>query len=649
MGPSDNTKSNSPDRRWESAVIADLPRRAVALAAEHAPQPFLDAALALIQAELQLPFVVVARPVRGLWESLAEKGTPSALPWEILSEVADGGRAIDKSPWQVVALKYAEGESEVLAIRRDPNRTAVSLGSLESLAGFLASLLSTVRVRHRLQRRVAQQEAILRVAGAWNQTLDLTDLLALMAEASTRLLQSERASIFLWDRPTKTLVARPALGVKGGELRVPDDRGVVGEVVRSGITRIVDSTAADEIDRTVDKQLRHHTRNLLCAPLKSASGKILGAFEMINKRNGEFDADDVLSIEELAHHAAIALENSQQHRQLLRARNQWADQAADKVRLIGSCPTIQVVRNTIERVGPTELSVLVFGENGTGKEVVAQLVHTTSPRRHQPFVAINCAALPESLLESELFGHEKGAFTDARELHQGKFEMASGGTLFLDEIGDMSLSGQAKLLRVLEDKTVFRVGGQQPIHVDTRLIAATNQNLAELVRQKKFREDLYYRLHVVAIELPPLRERGDDILELARHFLDQFSVTARRQPPTIPAESARRLLAHRWPGNVRELRNMMERITFLVQGDELQPSDVTFYALPRAADSGHDESLWSLPLAEATRSFQIDYIQRQILSTGGRMTLAAEKMGLQRANLYRKMKQLGLPTDGQEQ
>ena len=212
---------------------------------------------------------------------------------------------------------------------------------------------------------------------------------------------------------------------------------------------------------------------------------------MINKRDGNFSPEDEAGLIELAGHAAIALENSQHVEKLLESRKQIAQQAAESVQLIGDTPVIQKLRDTIARVASTDLALLILGENGTGKEVVSRMVHYLSDRRDEPFIAVNCAALTETLLESELFGHEKGAFTDAHEPRAGKFELASGGTLFLDEIGDLSLSGQAKLLRVLEEKVVVRVGGSLPIPTDTRVVAATNQNLGEMVRDRTFREDLF--------------------------------------------------------------------------------------------------------------------------------------------------------------
>ena len=259
-------------------------------------------------------------------------------------------------------------------------------------------------------------------------------------------------------------------------------------------------------------------------------------------------------------------------------------------------------------------------------------------------VAVNCAALTESLLESELFGHERGAFTDAREMRQGKFELADGGTLFLDEIGDMSPGGQAKLLRVLEQKVITRVGGSQQIPVDVRIVAATNANLSEAVRARRFREDLYYRLGVVTLDLPPLRERPEDILLLAEFFLKKFSLQARRQVLQLSPDARRRLQAHPWPGNVRELRNLMERLAFLCARERVEADDLAFMLSPDS-DSGCLPAL-DLGLENATRVFQRDYIRRVIRHAGGNVTGAAETLQLHRSNLYRKMKQLDMTEAG---
>ena len=299
--------------------------------------------------------------------------------------------------------------------------------------------------------------------------------------------------------------------------------------------------------------------------------------------------DDEAALVELAAHAGVALENTQEREGLLASRRQITDEAAAGVQLVGAAAAMEALRSTVRRVAATELAVLLLGENGTGKEVVSQSIHYQSPRRNHPFVAVNCAALTETLLENELFGHEKGAFTDAHDTRPGKFELASGGTLFLDEIGDLSLGGQAKLLRVLEEKIVVHVGGSKNIHTDVRVIAATNQDLADLVRQKKFREDLYFRLNVVTLVLPPLRERTErhhaagGIL-LARSFASGRGVRC----PSSRRPARHRLESHTWPGNVRELRNLMERLAYLHPSDKIEADDLAFVLAPASCAAGLD-------------------------------------------------------------
>jgi Nif-specific regulatory protein len=606
----------------------------------------LGVALPLIGSTVGADYSALVRGEKGQWRTIASTGIERTLPVELLSDVLDSGRGDVNSAWLATPLNARSRSGEVVVLH---TRTAPPAGAITEFAPLVEVLdrcLLDVRQRSVLRRRVASLEAILEIAGQWNQTHEMEPLLVKMAEASTRLLRAERASIFLWDRQNKTLVGRPALGVEGNELRIPDDTGIVGQVVHSGEPRRVDADVESdqrEIDRRVDKKLGFQTHSLLCVPLRGRKGELFGAFEMINKLGGNFSDDDEAALTELAAHAAIALENTQQHEQLLKSRNQMAERAAAGVELIGACPPIEALRSTIRRVARTDLSILVLGENGTGKEVVCQMVHYLSDRRNEPFVAVNCAALTETLLESELFGHEKGAFTDAHETRVGKFELASGGTLFLDEIGDMSLSGQAKLLRVLEEKVVVRVGGSTPIPTDVRVFAATNQNLPERVREKKFREDLFFRLNVVTLEMPPLRQRGDDVLLLAEHFLERFCRTAGRKPPKFTAAARKRLVGHTWPGNVRELRNLMERLAYLAPGDKIDAEDLAFILSPQPEGAG----VFSLDhtLAEATQRFQSDYIKRHIEQVRGNMTEAARRLGLHRSNLYRKMRQLGMHID----
>jgi transcriptional regulator with GAF, ATPase, and Fis domain len=605
------------------------------------PSEYLDVVFGTLCTRLGLDAAVIVVLDRGQWRRETSCGERIGLPYELLADALDADRTLVRDAWVAVPLARAAGVSAVLAVHVTARHAAEMESEVTRLAGAVAAGWSAVRERARQRHRIERLELLLAISAQWSQTLEMDKLLEQIAEASTRLLGAERASVFLWDRQTKTLVGRPALGVDSGDLRIPEDSGIVGQVIRTGQSRRVDrESGQQEIDRRVDRQLGYQTHTLLCVPLRGRGGKLFGAFEVLNKRSGNFTDEDQTALTEVAAHAAVVLENTQQYEQLLKTRNQMADDAAAGVQLIGQCSAIQALRSTIARVADTELAVLILGENGTGKEVVARSIHYLSRRRHEPFIAVNCAALTETLLESELFGHEKGAFTDAHERRVGKFELASGGTLFLDEIGDMSLSGQAKLLRVLEEKLVVRVGGSTSIHTDARVLAATNQNLADLVRQKRFREDLYFRLNVVSLELPSLRDRGEDILLLAERFLSDFSRQARRKTPHLTAAARKRLLAHAWPGNVRELRNLMERIAYLTSDEKVDADELAFIMSPRG-----DQSAWlpsDMTLADATREFQIQFIQRQIQRAQGNMTGAAERLGLHRANLYRKMRQLGM-------
>ncbi|MCU0961380.1 MAG: sigma-54-dependent Fis family transcriptional regulator [Pirellulaceae bacterium] len=608
-------------------------------AASEEPAQFWEQAFRGLCARLDVTGAVLAVFERGRWRSEASCGPQAALPVDLLSDALDEGRTLRRDEWVATPLLQRPGTAAVLALRATPRPSAGVAQRVEQLAAWLAAGWRVVSGRARRQHRIERLETILGLSVPWGPSLEMDTLLEKIAEASTRLLGAERASVFLWDRDSKTLVGRPALGVEGGELRIPDDTGIVGQVIHTGEPRRVDRDAGQQdIDRRVDQQLGFQTRTLLCVPLRGRAGTLFGAFELINKRVGNFTDDDQTALIELAAHAAVLLENTREYEQLLKSRNQMADQAAAGVQLIGTCPAMDALRSTIARVAGTELAVLILGEHGTGKEVVARSIHYGSRRRREPFIAVNCAALPETLLESELFGHEKGAFTDARERRIGKFELASGGTLFLDEIGDMSLGGQAKLLRVLEEKLVVRVGGSTSVATNARVLAATNQQLAELVRQHRFREDLYFRLNVVVLELPPLRQRGDDVLLLADQFLADFARQARRKPPRLTAAARKRLLSHPWPGNVRELRNLMERIVYLTQDDKVDANDLAFTLSPRGTDPAWMAG--QLNLGEATREFQIQYIQQHIQQAQGNMTSAAERLGLHRANLYRKMRQL---------
>jgi two-component system nitrogen regulation response regulator NtrX len=285
--------------------------------------------------------------------------------------------------------------------------------------------------------------------------------------------------------------------------------------------------------------------------------------------------------------------------------------------------------------------VLICGESGTGKELVARAIHQQSLRREKPFVEVNCAAIPEDLIESELFGHEKGSFTGATAKRRGKFEIGDGGTIFLDEVGDMSLRTQAKVLRVLEEQRFERVGGVESITVDVRVLAASNKDLEEEIRAGRFREDLYYRLNVVPLNVPPLRERGNDIPLLANHFLREFCAEYGRREKTISASAMEVLKDYHWPGNVRELKNLIERLIIMVSSNTISPQDIQSSLRPvTPTDVGRP--LGEGTLREAGEQFEKDYILERLRENNWNISRTAEKLGIERSTLHRKMNDYGI-------
>ena len=353
-----------------------------------------------------------------------------------------------------------------------------------------------------------------------------------------------------------------------------------------------------------------------------------GAYDYIIK---PFDPDDLSElIRRAAEQRSLRSENLRLKKSL--------EAATAPPPILGTSPAMKRVMELVATVAGTEATVLVSGESGTGKELVARAIHAASPRRYHPLVTVNCGALPEGILESELFGHEAGAFTGARQRHKGKFETAAGGTVFLDEIGEVSPKVQVELLRVLEEKRVTRLGGTAPVEVDFRVIAATNRELQALVKDGRFREDLFWRLNVFTVEIPPLRERAEDILPLAEHFLSSFTQAMSRRGLGLSPQARQALLSYDWPGNVRELRNAIERAVVVCSGPLVEPQDLPVRVTassPRPAPGS---------LADAER----DHIRSVLDAASWNISKAARTLDVDRVTVYNKIRLYGLkrPDDG---
>ncbi|HYJ78108.1 MAG TPA: sigma-54 dependent transcriptional regulator [Longimicrobiaceae bacterium] len=359
----------------------------------------------------------------------------------------------------------------------------------------------------------------------------------------------------------------------------------------------------------------------------------LGAFHFIEK---PLSPEAVL----LTLRSALELRRTREANRALRAELAGSDE------MVGRSPALQAVRDLIARVAPTDARVLLTGESGTGKEVAASLIHSRSRRAQGPYVRLNCAAIPRDLVESELFGHERGSFTGATERRRGRFELASGGTLFLDEVADLSLEAQAKLLRALEAGEVERVGGSEPIPVDVRVVAATNRDLRAEVAAGRFREDLLFRLLVIPLHLPPLRERPGDVPLLVEHFLEMSRHRTGLRPPRLRPEAVEALARHPWPGNVRELANILERLSILHAGADVGPAEIRALlpgaAAPPAAPAAAYREDDGRPLAGRLDDFERDLLCGALDAAAGSVAEAARRLRTDRANLYRRMRRLGI-------
>jgi transcriptional regulator with GAF, ATPase, and Fis domain len=473
-------------------------------------------------------------------------------------------------------------------------------------------------------------------------------LLRFFVHMVPRLMGAERCGVFILDPKTERVVSKLGTDLGEHEIEAPLEGSIVGRAISSG-----ECIVENELDQRpgfhqeADKKTGFATRNVVCAPIESlAGGKPTGAIEVLNKSNGDsFTQDDVAMAKEVADYLALALENILVNEEIIRISEQL-DREVSTLRsaYLGDVPFIaeslamRSVLNLVQMVSGTPVNVLIEGENGSGKELIARMVHNGGPRREGPFVAVNCAAIPETLMESEFFGYEKGAFTGAAGSRAGRFEEASGGTLFLDEIGDLPLSMQPKFLRAVQEGEGQRLGSNQTRNYDLRLISATNQGLKSMVAGGTFREDLYYRLFAVELRIPPLRERVEDIAPLAMAFLDDVCRRFNKALPGYSNDLLSLFERYAWPGNVRQLRREVERLVALTpEGQHLTPDrcspEIVEQASATVPPGSNDLSLPSR-VRELERAMIRDALER----TDGNRAKAAELLGITRQGLHKKLK-----------
>lgn len=450
------------------------------------------------------------------------------------------------------------------------------------------------------------------------------------------VVPAERGAVVFFDKAGEVSSTAAWDRARGPEHPVPVSKAILQQVFRE--------RAGVIIDRPQDRALNESgaggksaARSLMCVPLV-LSKETLGAIYLEAERPGGFDEHDLEMMTAVAGIAALALDNIRHWAQLEQENRALRAEIDLEHNMIGESPRMRTVFEFIRRVAPKDSTVLIEGESGTGKELVARAIHRNSPRAERPFVAINCAAITETLLESELFGHEKGAFTGATTQKKGKVEIAEGGTLFLDEISELAPGLQAKLLRVLQEREFERVGGTSPIALDIRLVAATNKNLAEAIESGDFRKDLYYRLNVVALPMPALRERREDIPLLAEHFIAKASRKCKTKVKTISPEGQTCLMNYDWPGNVRELENAIERAVVMGSGEMLMPDD-----LPEAVlEGGAGESDPAVKYHGAIRDSKKQLVLQALQQAKGNYIEAAKILGIHPNSLLRLIRNLDI-------
>jgi len=499
-------------------------------------------------------------------------------------------------------------------------------------------ILSELPATSRLARNL---NALLKISRVVHSINDLEALQAEILSLIFEVAPAERGAILLRGASSTefaSVFARSRIAKESRPVRV--SRTIAHQVLEQGVA-ILGSDVSGTNFSGVESLITSQVRSLLCVPL-IVFEKVIGCI-YLDATNPimRFDEDHLQLITAVAGISAVALENARQLDWFKQENQRLNSEINLEHNLVGQSPRIKDVFQFLSRVSPTDSNVLILGESGTGKELAARAIHLNSPRAEKPFVAINCAALTESLLESELFGHERGAFTNAVTQKKGKLEVANGGVVFLDEIGELAPVMQAKLLRVIQEREFDRVGGTRPISIDIRLIAATNKNLADAAKSGSFRPDLYYRLNVVSLTMPPLRERREDISLLASYFVNKHSKKIKVKAKFISEEARACLMNYDWPGNVRELENAIERALVLSSADVILPEDLPESLLEHAAPSGMNTAKYHAALQEQKKKL----IMNALEEARGNYTDAAKLLGLHPNYLHRLIRNLDLRTE----
>jgi Nif-specific regulatory protein len=474
---------------------------------------------------------------------------------------------------------------------------------------------------------------------------DIKVLLTRILESATELTEGEASSLMLVNPENNKLYFEIALGPKGPSVKsysVNMGEGIAGWVAEKNTSLIVNDAQSDpRFYPEIAQKIGFPTTSILAVPMR-VKDRLVGVIEILNKRGGKkFTEEDLQWLEIFSTQAAIAVQNARSFQKVRAELSVLQDKVTTGEgwhTFVGESRIIKERLEIARKAAEADASVLLLGESGVGKELFAEQIHLASPRRSGPFIRVNCAAIPETLLESELFGHVKGAFTDAIADRRGRFELADGGTLFLDEIADMPLSLQAKLLRVLQNRTFERIGASESVQVNVRIIAATNHNLERQVAAGQFRADLFYRLSVLPIQIPPLRERREDIPLLAEFFLRKHCRETKKQLEGFSDEAMEVLLSYSWPGNVRELENAVERAVVFAREDRIHLDTLTLTGTRSATDEAYAERT----LHEALNIFKKHFITKALEANGWHQTRAAKALDIQRSYLSKLVKELGI-------